>query len=90
MTTQTMNLLKDAIEAHGGVERWQRYNGVAVTLVTAGGLWDLKGANMLRTPRRFKSEFRRQWTRETPFGAPGLSLTWTPKHAEIVGSGHWR
>ena len=77
MSNQLIPLLKEAIDAHGGLKHWRRFKGVASTIVTGGGLWDIKGVKLLRTPRRVKSEFRRQWTRETPFGDPGLTMTWT-------------
>ena len=85
--TITQNtLLQDVTDAHGGLERWRRFKGIASTIVTGGGLWDIKRVKLLRTPRRVTSEFRRQWMRETPFGEPGLTMTWTPEHIEIADS----
>jgi hypothetical protein len=46
-------------------------------------LWDIKAANLVRTPRRATSEFHRQWTRVTPFGNPDWTMTWTPGRAEV-------
>src|SRR5918995_955462 len=86
MSNQLVPLLKDVTDAHGGLERWRRFKGIASTIVTGGGLWDIKRVELLRTPRRVTSEFRRQWTRETPFGEPGLTMTWTPQHVEIADS----
>lgn len=86
MSNQLNTLLQDVTDAHGGLERWRRFKGIASTIVTGGGLWDIKRVKLLRTPRRVTSEFRRQWTRETPFGEPGLTMTWTPQHVEIADS----
>ena len=86
MSDQLIPLLKDVTDAHGGLDRWRRFQGVAATIVTGGGLWDIKRVKLLRTPRRVTSEFRRQWTRETPFGEAGLTMTWTPQHVEIADS----
>ena len=86
MSNQLNTLLQDVTDAHGGLERWRRFKGIASTIVTGGGLWDIKRVKLLRTPRRVISEFRRQWTRETPFGEPGLTMTWTPQHVEIADS----
>lgn len=86
MSNQLNTLLQDVTDAHGGVERWRRFKGIASTIVTGGGLWDIKRVRLLRTPRSVTSEFRRQWTRETPFGEPGLTMTWTPRHVEIADS----
>jgi hypothetical protein len=36
-------LLKLAIEAHGGLERWRRVHGIDCKLAIGGGLWQLKG-----------------------------------------------
>jgi hypothetical protein len=84
MSTQTNSLLQEALEAHGGQERWRQFQGVASTIVTGGVLWDIKAANLIRTPRRATSEFRRHWTQVTPFGNPEWTMTWTPGHAEIT------
>lgn len=80
-------LLLQAVEAHGGIDRWRRLDGLASSIVIGGDLWGLKGIEMDRTPRRTTTSFRRQWTRQAPFGAPGWHMTWTPHHAEIVESG---
>jgi hypothetical protein len=86
MSDQPVLLLNEAIDAHGGLDRWRRFEGVASTIVTGGGLWDIKRVKLLRTPRRVTSEFCRQWTRESPFGESGLTMTWTPQHVEIADS----
>lgn len=86
MGNQLNTLLQDVTDAHGGLERWRRFQGIASTIVTGGGLWDLKRVKLLRTPRRVTSEFRHQWTRESPFGESGLTMTWTPQHVEIADS----
>lgn len=86
MSNHLVPLLQDAIDAHGGLEHWRQFNGVASTIVTGGGLWDIKRVKLVRTPRRVTSEFHRQWVRETPFGEPGRTMTWTPQRVEIVDS----
>lgn len=88
MIHQQSALLSDVIDAHGGLDHWRKFKGIAATIVTGGGLWDIKRVNLLRTPRRITSEFQRQWTRESPFGERGQTMTWTPQHVEIsVGNG---
>jgi hypothetical protein len=44
-------LLGQVLEAHGGLERWRRYNKVEATIVTGGGLFPLKGVLQDRNPR---------------------------------------
>src|SRR5262245_31027441 len=36
-------LLKLAIEAHGGLERWHQVHGIDLKLTIGGGFWQLKG-----------------------------------------------
>src|SRR5260221_14588614 len=40
---QMIPLLKLAIEAHGGLERWREVHGIDLKLRIGGGLWQLKG-----------------------------------------------
>ena len=84
MSNQPNTLLKEAIDAHGGLDRWRGFKGVASTIISGGRLWDIKGAKIIPTPRRATSEFRRQWTQVTPFGDPDWTMTWTPEHVEIT------
>lgn len=76
-------LLGEALEEHGGHERWRKFKGISSTILTGGKLWELKGAPLIAVPRRATSEFHRQWTRVTPFGEPNWTMTWTPEHVEI-------
>jgi hypothetical protein len=50
-----------------GSARWARpleqLRSIASTIRTGGKFWELKGAPMIRVPRRATSEFYRQWTR---------------------------
>src|SRR5260221_12839869 len=40
---QMIPLLKLAIEAHGGLERWREVHGIDLKLTIGGGLWQLEG-----------------------------------------------
>jgi hypothetical protein len=86
MIDQQTSLLQEALDAHGGHDRWCQFKGVASTIITSGLLWDLKVANLIRTPHRATTEFRHQWTRVTPFGDPDWTLEWTPEHVAITNS----
>ncbi|MCA1493238.1 hypothetical protein I6F11_20145 [Ensifer sp. NBAIM29] len=83
MRDKLHKLLEEALEAHGGYDRWRKFKGIASTIRTGGELWELKGAPLIPVPRRATSEFRRQWTRVTPFGEPDWTMIWTPEHVEI-------
>ncbi|MBY3596065.1 hypothetical protein [Rhizobium bangladeshense] len=84
MSSALHPLLEEALTAHGGHERWRNFTGIASTILTGGKLWELKGAPIIPVPRRATTEFRRQWTRVTPFGEPDWAMTWTPAHTEIA------
>lgn len=84
MSIRLHPLLEEALEAHGGYDRWRKFKGVASTIRTGGSLWELKGAPLIPVPRRATSEFRRQWTQVTPFGEPDWTMTWTPEHTAIT------
>ncbi|MEH2506501.1 hypothetical protein V1290_005984 [Bradyrhizobium sp. AZCC 1578] len=49
-------LLKVALEAHGGHDRWVKFKGIASTILTGGKLWELKGAPLIPVPRRTRDE----------------------------------
>ncbi|MES9682984.1 hypothetical protein ABWK22_08680, partial [Gottfriedia acidiceleris] len=44
-------LLIQVIEAHGGLNRWEKYNSLTATIVTGGSLWALKGLVQDSNPR---------------------------------------
>lgn len=84
MTTGAVNpLLADALEAHGGIERWRTFAGLTSTIVSGGRLWGLKGIDMPPIPRVATTDFRRQWMSVTPFGDPDWTMTWVPERVVI-------
>jgi hypothetical protein len=44
MSNQPISLLKEAIDAHGGIDHWRRFKGVASTIITGGMLWGHQGS----------------------------------------------
>ena len=53
MRRLTMNgLLESIIEAHGGLDRWRRFNRVEATIVTGGAFWGMKNLTQDQDPRR--------------------------------------
>jgi hypothetical protein len=84
MSNQTNTLLNEAMDAHGGLDRWREFKGIASTIISGGKLWEIKGAKIIPTPRRATSAFRRQWTQVTPFGDPDWTITWAPERVEIT------
>jgi hypothetical protein len=45
-------LLASIVEAHGGFDRWRRFNRVEATIVTGGAFWGMKNLTQDQDPRR--------------------------------------
>ena len=45
-------LLAEILDAHGGMNRWNEYQKVEATIVSGGGLFQLKGIPQDSGPRR--------------------------------------
>ena len=54
------DLLKFAIEAHGGLERWHRFNVVRANVSITGALWELKRQPDVLKNVRVVAQLRRQ------------------------------
>jgi hypothetical protein len=76
-------LLDQVLEAHGGLERWQRYSKVEADVVTGGGLFPLKGLMPDLTTRRMTVWLKEERASVTPFGAPDQRTAFTPDHLAI-------
>jgi hypothetical protein len=77
-------LVEEALEAHGGADRWRHYRGVSSTIVTGGQLWSIKQAPLIAGPRRATIQFDPQRTQVTPFGQPGRTMHWAPDGIEVT------
>lgn len=82
----TNQLLAEALDAHGGIDRWRKLKGLSSTIVSGGELWGIKGIEMPPIPRRASTEFDRQWMSVTPFGEPDWTMTWVPDRVVIEAS----
>jgi hypothetical protein len=47
-----IELLTKVLDAHGGLERWPKFNEVEAAIVSGGGLFALKGALQDANPRQ--------------------------------------
>ena len=79
-------LLAEALDAHGGIDRWRQFRGLSSTIVSGGHLWGLKGIEMPPVPRVATTDFHRQWMSVTPFGEPDWTMTWLPERVVIEAS----
>jgi hypothetical protein len=70
-------LLGEAIEAHGGIERWRKFSSVSATIVSGGDLFAVKGLPQDRTPREMTVRLHEECASVTPFGAPDQRTDFT-------------
>lgn len=78
-------LLKFAIEAHGGIERWNEVKSIELDLTISGALFEIKGfADPLKTQLLIDADVQR--TRMYPYGGAGRTGTFTPHKVWIETS----
>ena len=46
------DLLARAVAAHGGLDRWNKFNKVTATYIGGEGLWPMKGLEVFPHPMR--------------------------------------
>jgi hypothetical protein len=68
MSTKMNPLLADAIDAHGGLTRWNAHRELTATIISGGDLWALKGVGQDPNARTMRVELHRQWASVAPFG----------------------
>jgi hypothetical protein len=71
-------LLARVIDAHGGIDIWNRYEKVKVTIVSGGGFFRLKGVPQDSTPRHMTVWLHEERSSVSPFGAPDQRTMFTP------------
>jgi hypothetical protein len=64
------DLLAQAIAAHGGLDRWNKFNKITTTIVGGGGLWPMKGADLDPNPREMTVTLHEERASISPFGQP--------------------
>ncbi|MFF3467349.1 hypothetical protein [Streptomyces sp. NPDC002619] len=81
--TNVNDLLTKAIEAHGGIERWQVLTQAQATLVSGGDLFAIKGLPQDATPRTMTVRLHQEHASVHPFGAPDQKTDFTPGRVSI-------
>ncbi len=76
-------LLGNVIDAHGGMDRWKRYEKVEATIVSGGGFFALKGLLQDADPRRMTVWLHEERSSVMPFGAPDQRAMCTPDRIAI-------
>ena len=79
-------LLANAIEAHGGLDRWNAHRRLTGTMVTGGDLWALKGIDQDQAPRTIEIELHRERASVEPFGKPGQRVEFSPGRVAIIAA----
>jgi hypothetical protein len=76
-------LLAEILDAHGGVRRWNEYQKVEATIVSGGGLFQLKGIPQDSSSRRMTVWLREERSSVFPYGAPDQRTMYKPERIAI-------
>jgi hypothetical protein len=77
------DLLKLALEGHGGLRRWEQLSRFRAAASITGAIWALKGQPGLLDGVVLEGETRDQRLKITPFPRPGQYTTWEPYRQTI-------
>jgi hypothetical protein len=77
------DLLETAIDAHGGLERWNQLEGVSARLIQGGALWGLKGHAGVLDDVVVTMRLHDERVSHRPFGAADLHSVFTPERVAI-------
>jgi hypothetical protein len=76
-------LVQLTIDAHGGFERWGRFEHVSAHLRNGGVLWALKHQPGVIEDVNVRVALRREWASHFPFGKPHLRTSFEPHRVAI-------
>lgn len=79
-------LLANAIEAHGGLHRWNARKHLTATVAMSGDLWDAKGVDQNRCLRTARIDLHRGQVSIEPFGKPGQRSKFSAERVAIVAA----
>jgi hypothetical protein len=77
------DLLETAIEAHGGLERWNQLSTVSARLIQGGALWALKGQPGVLDDVVVTASLHEERVSHRPFGAADRHSAFTPQRVAI-------
>lgn len=77
------DFLQQVLDAHGGLERWNKFSSVTATIVTGGGLWAMKGLVQDPAPREMTVALHEEIASVSPFGRPDWRTAFTPSRVAI-------
>jgi hypothetical protein len=76
-------LAKQAIEAHGGLERWSHFTTLSAHLIDGGALWAAKGKEGVLADVTVTIDLRDEKASHWPFGSPGRRSRFEPQRVAI-------
>ena len=77
-------LLKEVLDAHGGLTQWKRFTKISATIRSRGDLWEMKGVPQDPSPRQMSASLDKEWSSVFPYGAPDKLTDFTPNRVAIV------
>jgi hypothetical protein len=77
------SLLRRALDAHGGLDRWRRFEHVSARLRNDGVLWALKGQQGVLDDVRVRVALRREWASHSPFVESNWRTSFEPQRVAI-------
>jgi hypothetical protein len=77
------SLVQQTIDAHGGFERWRRFEHVSAHLRNGGVLWALKHQQGVLADVHVRVALRREWASHSPFLKPDLRTSFEPHRVAI-------
>ena len=77
-------LAQKIIDAHGSVDRWQKFDQVSARLHQGGALWAIKGHDGTLTDTTVTVGLRSEWASHAPFGTSEKLSHFEPARVEIA------
>jgi len=77
------DLAKLAIEAHGGLERWNRFTTLSAQLIQGGVLWAIKGKAGVLDDVTVTVDLRNEKASHWPFGSPDRRSRFEPQRVAL-------
>jgi len=76
-------LAQQAIETHGGLERWNRLTALSAHLIQGGDLWAAKGKAGILADANVTVDLREERASHWPFGSPDRRSRFEPQRVAI-------
>src|ERR1700689_1985615 len=77
------DLAQFAIEAHGGLERWNRFSTISAHLIQGGVFWGAKGKAGVLGDVTVKVDLRNEKVSHWPFGSPDRRSRFEPQRVVL-------